>query len=160
MSTKVYTAELDADGLTRLIAKLRAEVPFAVLERPDKVDFPSASEMIEATNWPVGRVFGERVELHWEQEGTTYQVRLASADETTPPPGFSEALVLERPEPEPVWYYLWGEDEMAIGGRLNYSRAIPGKGRGQLGVVEYRDGEGRLIFYRYVGLKREVEHGR
>jgi hypothetical protein len=159
MSTKVYTAELDADKLTTLIAELRVEAPFAILERPDKVDFPGASEMIEAANWPVGRVFGERMELHWEQEGTTYRVRLTRADETTPPPEFGETLVLEGPEPEPVWYYLWGEDEMAIGGRLNYSRAIPGKGRGRLGVVEYRDEEGRLIFYRYIGLRREVEHG-
>jgi len=54
---------------------------------------------------------------------------------------------------------LWGEEDVAIGGRLDYSRIIPGPGRGQLGVIEYRDDSGRLVFYHYAGLKREVEHG-
>jgi hypothetical protein len=159
MSAKVYTAELGDNELAALIATLRAETSFAILERPDKVDFPGASETIDTTNWPVGRVFGGQVELHWERDGATYQVRLSRADGATPPLGFDEILVLDSSEPQPVWYYLWGEDEMAVGGRLNYSRAIPGQGRGQLGVVEYRDQEGRLIFYRYVGLKREANHG-
>jgi len=155
MSVKVYIAELGVKKLTKLIAKLRAQAPFAILERPDKVDFLGPSEMIEVPNWPKGRVFGERLELYWEQEGMAYRVRLTCADEAPSPPEFDEVLTLEEPEPEPVWYYLWGEDEIAIGGRLSYSRAIPGKGRGQLGVVEYRDGEGRLVFYRYVRLRRE-----
>jgi hypothetical protein len=155
----VYTTELGANELTALIATLRGKAPFAILERPNKVDFPGPSETIEAAAWPVGRVFGKQIELHWARKGITYQVRLTQVDEATPSPGFSKVLALNGPEPEPIWYYLWGEDEMAVGGRLNYSRAIPGQGRGQLGVVEYRDEEGRLIFYRYVGLKREANHG-
>jgi len=160
MSAKVYVATMDAEGLTVLIAALRPQVPFAILERPDQVGFPGESETIAAADWPVGRVFGKKVELYWEQEDSAYQTRLTYAGEATPPPEFREMLSLDVPEPEAIWYYLWGEDEVAIGGRLDYSRVIPGRGRGRLGVVEYRDEAGRLVFYRYAGLRREVEHGR
>jgi hypothetical protein len=159
MSTKVYTAELGADKLTTLISTLRAEPSFAILERPREVDFPGSSETIVVAEWPVGRVFGEQCELYWEWDGATYQVRLTRADDATPPLGFVEVLALDGMEAGEVWYYLWGEDDMAIGGRLNYSRAIPGQGRGQLGVIEYRDEEGQLVFYRYIGLKREENYG-
>lgn len=159
MSAKVYVAALDAEELMTLIATLRPQAPFAILERPDKVDFPGRSETIAVADWPVGRVFGAEVELYWEQKDVAYHTRLACLDGSLPSDGFEEACTLDGLEQETAWCYLWGEDDVAIGGRLNYSQAIPGPGRGQLGVVEYRDEAGRLVFYRYVGLKREVEHG-
>lgn len=159
MSARVYVAALDAEELTALIATLRHQAPFAILERPDKVDFPGRSETIAAAAWLVGRVFGERAELYWEQKDTAYQVRLTCTDGSLLPNGSKEALTLDGLKQDTAWYYLWGEDDVAIGGRLDYSRIIPGSGRGQLGVTEYRDQSGRLVFYHYIGLRREVEHG-
>ncbi len=159
MSARVYTGEWPLGELTASISRLRAEAPFAILERPDQVDFPSASEAIEPADWPQGRLFGAQIELYWECEGSEYKVRLTFDGESAPPVKLNQVLALDGAEPEPVWYYLWGEDEIAVGGRLRYSRAIPGKGRGQLGIAEYRDEGGRLIFYRYLGLRREESHG-
>ena len=68
----------------------------------------------------MGRVFGEAVELYWEYEGTAYQTRLTYADGTLPSDKFREVFSLDDSEPMLVWYYLWGEDEIAIGGRLDY----------------------------------------
>jgi hypothetical protein len=93
--------------------------------------------------------------LHWERDGDTYKTRLTRADAVAAPPEFKEVLTLDGTEAERVWYYLWGENEIAIGGRLDYSRAIPGPGREQLGIDEYRDQDGRLFFYRYAGLERK-----
>lgn len=148
MSLRVYTAELAADALTQLIGTVRDEAPFAIVERPDEVEFPGPSDGIDAATWAVGHVFGPQVELHWEKAGAKCSVRLANTQEDTPPPGFSQVLSLDVAE-ETVWYYLREGDE----------GTIPGQGRGQLGVMEYRDEEGRLVFYRYVGLKREVSNG-
>jgi len=160
MSARVYVAALDAEELATLIAILRPQSPFAILERPDKVGFPSRSEIIVAAEWPVGRVFGKEMELYWEQKDVLYQTRLTCTDASLPPNGFEESLMLAGLEQDTTWYYLWGEDDVAIGGRLDYSRIIPSSGRGQLGVTEYRDQSGRLIFYHYIGLRREVGHGR
>lgn len=157
MNVKVYRADLDAAALSTLVATLRDKTSFAILERPDKVKFPGPDEALDPTAWPSGRVFSEEMELRWEQEGGVYRAVLTRSDGAEPPTGFTEVLALDGPEPELVWYYLWGEDEVAVGGRLNYSRAIPGRGRGQLGVVEYRDEAGRLTWYRYLELKREGE---
>jgi hypothetical protein len=161
MSTRVYTAVLCAEVLTAIIACLGSESKerCAILERPDKVDFPDPQDPIDPTAWARGRIFDEQTELYWERDDETYQVRYTRAGEAEPLPGFEEVLVLDDPGPDRVWYYLWGEKEMAIGGRLDYSRAIPGVGRGQLLVEEHRDKDGRLIFYRYAGLKRESDDG-
>lgn len=155
MSTKVYVARLDAAALASLIVTLRIHRSCAILERPDKLDFPGPSEAIDPAEWPIGRVFSDQNELHWEWDGDAYQTRLTRADGLAAPPEFKEVLDLDGTEAERMWYYLWGEDEIAIGGRLEYSRAIPGPGRGQLGIDEYRDQDGRLVFYRYAGLTRE-----
>ncbi|MGH9890490.1 MAG: hypothetical protein ACREA0_00595 [bacterium] len=154
MSMKVYVARLGGTALTALIATLRVNGSCAILERPDKIDFPGPSEPIDPVEWPIGRVFSGQNELHWERDGDAYQARLTRADGLAAPPEFDEVLALDGAEAERVWYYLWGEDEIAIGGRLDYSRAIP-PGRGQLGIDEYRGRDGRLIFYRYAGLRRE-----
>lgn len=155
MRTKVYVAILDEPALATLIATLRVNGSCAILERPDKIEFPSRSEPIDPVEWPIGRVFRDQNELHWKRDGDAYQARLTRADGVAAPPEFEEVLALDGPEAERVWYYLWGEEEIAIGGRLGYSRAIPDTGRGQLGIDEYRDQDGRLVFYRYAGLKRE-----
>ncbi len=155
MSLKVGIAKMDAEKLFEFVKRFRAEVPFAILESLDKVDFPGPSEDIEPTQWSKGRIFGQGLELYWEQKGSMYYVRLSRDDENPLPPEFDEVEGLSDLNSEPIWYYLWGEDDVAIGGRLDYSRAIPGKGRARLGVIEYRDERGRLVFYRYFGLKRE-----
>ena len=154
MSTKVYVARLDEGALATLIVTLRVNGSCAILERPDKIDFPGPSGPIDPVEWPIGRVFRDQNELHWERDGDAYQARLTRADAVAAPPEFKEVLALDGTEAERVWYYLWGEDEIAIGGRLDYSRAIPGTGRGQLGIDEYRDRDGRLVFYHYAGLER------
>ncbi|MGH8563760.1 MAG: hypothetical protein ACREXW_06570 [Gammaproteobacteria bacterium] len=155
MSTKVYVARLGETALATLIATLWVNGSCAILERPDKIKFPGPSEPIDPVEWPIGRVFNDQNELHWERDGDAYQARLTGGDGLAAPPEFDEVLALDDSDAERVWYYLWGEDEIAIGGRLNYSRAIPGPGRGQLGINEYRDQDGRLVFYHYAGLRRE-----
>lgn len=160
MSTRVYTAALCAETLTSAIARLRSEskASFAILERPDKVDFPTATEPIDPIAWPKGRVFDEQTELSWVQNDETYHARYTRQGEAEALPGFQEVLILDGSTLDRVWYYLWGEKELAVGGRVDYSRAIPGTGRGQLLVEEYRDNDSRLIFYRYAGLGRENDN--
>ena len=155
MSLRVSVVEMDAKKLSELVKRFRAEAPFAILERLDKVEFPGPSEDIEPAQWSKGRIFGQNLELYWEQNGSMCRVRLSRDDDGSFPPEFGEDAPSLDLSSEPVWYYLWGEDDVAIGGRLDYSRAIPGKGRAKLGVIEYRDEEGRLVFYRYFELKRE-----
>ena len=125
-------------------------------ERPDRIDFPGASEEIPVAEWPVGRIFGESAELCWEPEGEAFRTRLAWAGPADLPDGFRQELALNGLAQETLRYYMWGEDDINVGGRLDYTRAIPGPGRGRVRVIEYRDPAGRLVFYRYAGLEREV----
>lgn len=158
MSIRVYAAKLQADALSKLIADLRARPGYAILERPDKLKFAGPSEEIDCSSWPVGHAFDSQVELYWEKDDAEYSVRVACVDIGEAPHGFREVLALDGAE-KSVWYYLWGEDDKAVGGRLKYSQAITGPGRGQLRVAEYRDEEGRLVFYRYLELRREASDG-
>lgn len=151
----VYTAKLEVHELRALILSRRAEAPYAILERPDKPDFPGSSETIDPAVWPAGRVFGEEVEICWEQDGAAWKLRLITSTEPAPAAHFKKLLDLCAHTSKQVRYYLRGEDDIAVAGRVSYARAIPGSGRGQLSVLEYRDEEGRLEFYRYVGLERE-----
>lgn len=159
MSTLVAVALLSAEELAAEVDKLRPLAPFAILDRPDAIDFPGWDERVEWPTWPRGRVFGKDAELRWELEAGAWRAVLLRADGGSIPRGFEVVLTLDdamagRPER----YFMWGEKDVAIGGRLNYSRVIPGEGRPELWLVRYVDSVGRLVFYRYVGLNREDAH--
>lgn len=162
MSALISTARLNAERLDFTVNAFCPETtPFAILERPDRIYFPGNDEDIAWATWPHGRVFGTKAELRWEQQGEEFNVILFRADGEKPPAGFEEIRTLEEPGPgQEEWFYLWGENDLAIGGRLHYSRALPGEGRAQLGITRYTDNAGRLIFYRYVGLRREPKDAR
>ncbi len=155
MGAKVYAADLSSEALVDLVADLRAVAPYAFLERLDRIRCPGLDEVWVAHEWPNGRIFGEALELRWESRGDTFHV-VVCQDDGFAPAGLTECLALDESQPHANSYYLWGEDEIRVGRRLEYC-AIPGKGRPQLSVVEYRHRDtGRLEYYRYAGLRREV----
>jgi hypothetical protein len=155
MGAKVYAANLVAETLDSLVADLKAVAPYAILERLDRVKCPGLDEAWVAHEWASGRIFGEGLELCWESRGGVFHV-VVCRDDGCVPAGLTECLDLDGYQSHVNYYYLWGEDEVRIGRRLEYC-AIPGKGRPQLSVVEYRHREtGRLEFYRYADLRREV----
>ncbi len=153
--TTVSTALLTPDAVAANVERLRPRAPFAILERAEKIDFPGEREVVRWADWPKGRIFGSDVELRWEEEDGARRATLIELRADIPS-GFEVVLSLdEATAQKPERYFLWGEDDLAIGGRLDYSRVIPQKGRGELWVVRYTDGAGRLLFYRYVSLQRE-----
>jgi hypothetical protein len=156
MSARVYAAQLEVDQLPTLIDKVRPHTSFAILERLDNVGFYGSSDKTIVSEWQKGRIFGENIELRWDLDSPYCQAILALSDEIQLPEGFSEVLPLDGYRKEDTCYYLWGEDDIAIGGRLDYSKALPhNKGRVKLTVFEYRDKKGCLVFYRYAGLTPE-----
>lgn len=153
--TVVSTAFLTPGAVAANVERLRPRAPFAILECANLIHFPGERDVVQWADWSKGRVFGSDVELRWEEEDGGCRATLVEVSAGVPS-DFEVVLSLdETTAQKPERYFLWGEDDLAIGGRLDYSRVIPGNGRGELWIVRYADSSGRLLFYRYVGLKRE-----
>lgn len=159
--TTVFAARRAAPALEALVGSLwNVECRFGVLERAGELP-RFARDGERWAEWPRGRIFGDRVEVRWERGGEEFETHVIRADGAAGPPGFEPILVLDGDAEcaEMEWCYLWGGDDQAIGGRLKYADAIPGRGRAQLGIKRYTDRAGRLVFYRHVALRREPGDG-
>ncbi|MEW6399741.1 MAG: hypothetical protein AB1503_11365 [Bacillota bacterium] len=153
MDPAVYSGDIDADGLKSLIASLRPQAPYAVLQRVDAVGFPGAEEVFDPVEWEEGRIFGPGVELHWQRGSWGFRVALTRED------GGEGAGLAPVPLPAHLrrqehGYYLWGEDETRIGRSLRYL-SLAGHGRPRLTVAEFYDQNRELCHWRYVGMGRE-----
>lgn len=151
----VHAARLDGGGLDGLVAELRETADYVILEGPNEIAFPASDATITASDWQAGRVFNAHAELVWTQQDGGYDVRYVRAEDQPLPEAFEPVLSLAGCTATLTTCYLWGEDDIAIGGRLDYRAILRGHGRPQLKIVEYRDEAGRLVFYRYAGLRRE-----
>jgi hypothetical protein len=157
MSDQVLVGTLEVGRLQAIVGSLRPRARFGILERLDAIDFPPPqADAVEVARWPKGRIFDQAFELRWEQLGQAYRAVLAT--ETTdilPVAGLSEhALNFDAIESQA--YYCWNERNARLGRTLGY-RCAPGKGPLQLVVREYRDAHWRLVFWRYVELRRQEE---
>ncbi len=153
MNERIFSGALDSAGLQSLVDALRLQARFAILERIDAIDFPPPQkEPIDVAGWPKGCIFDEPFELRWEQTGSAYRVILAGADD------FSALGLAEQSLPSVTdklqAYYCWDERNARLGRTLNY-RCVPGQGNVKLFVREFRDGHGRLTFWRYVRMERD-----
>ena len=157
MSASVCATDMDSGKLAETLAALRPHAPYAILERVDDLTFPSPDERIDQAWWPRGRIFGPDLDLRWEQQGEHYHVVLVHRDRNPLPQGFNgPSLDLSGCDAKQIAYYLWGAGEVRIGRRMDYRAMRPGPGREQLLVEEFRDREdGRLVFHRYVEMRRE-----
>lgn len=164
MSAEVFAARVPEDALASLMDNLwPAAMSMAIVEGEERVHFAGGGEQVQWAMWPRGRAFGESLEIRWERDGEAFDVTMIRAGAGAPiPPGFEQVIILgaDAVAEEKEWYYLWGEREMAIEGRLEYAAAIPHKGRAQAGVVRYTDHTGRLILHRYSAVRREPVDGR
>lgn len=161
MSVTVHAARCGGDALATLLDGLWPEtIDSAILKREDAIQVVRHPASPPSWSSPRGRAFGRHAEVRWEQGGMVFHVVLIRDDGAAAPPSFERALTLDETSvtAEQEWYYLWGEDDLAIGGRLKYGDAIPDAGRAQIGVVRYVDRAGHLILYRYVEMRREPAH--
>lgn len=154
MNDKVYTGILELESLQELVERWRSQAVYSIVERLTTIDFPLPKvECIEVNRWPKGRIFSPNFELRWEQIGEGYRTILTVTDSQLPVSGFNKSGQ-ELPLSEEVEYYCWHERDSRLGRTLQY-RCVPGQGEVKLVVREYRDSYGRLIFWRYVAMKRE-----
>lgn len=149
---QVYVQDMSAASLAQLLASLRPQLPYAIVESSAAIAFLASDEPIAPTQWPNGRAFGPRLEIRWELCGDGAHVMLVCNACLA---AWQEYLDLASCETVQRFYYLWGPDNVALGRALDY-RALPGKGRPQLIVREYCDpDDGRLVFTRDVEMRRE-----
>jgi hypothetical protein len=154
MSEKIWLAELTAEQLTRWLIPPRAEMPFAILERIDRIDFPAGGETIDPVVWAQGRVFGATRELRWERRGAVFQIRVISEQEPGEP--FVVQGEFSKVQVRDSWCYMWGVAEGRIGRRLEYRAMPPGQGRPCLLRRELWQGA-KLVATRLTGMKMEDE---
>lgn len=155
MSARVYASRVDAERLEQLLASLHPEVPFAIVEKLDEIDFPARDAAIDPQVWRQGRLFGPKAELRWEAQGEVFRVWLTKTDGTEPPQGFEERRNLDGYEVERRDYLLRREGrEVNLGRPLRYRALEPGEGPAYLIVEEFYDQAGRLVYYRYAGMER------
>ncbi len=150
----VYIQNLTEAALTELLAAHRPQLPFAIVERVDKIDFPASETPLLPAEWTQGRAFGPAVEVQWSAQGADFHTLWISDD--PPAEGWAMALDLTRCEVQTQAYYLWGPDNIALGRSPEY-RALPaGDGHPQLVVEEYLDANnGVFVFARAVAMQRE-----
>jgi hypothetical protein len=154
MNVRVYTSELDAPTLLTAVETLRSQASYGIVESLTEIDFPPpAREPIDVTQWPKGRIFCQAFELRWEQVGGVYRTVFAGDEGQEPPDGLVEQT-LEAYSSDSIEYYCWNETNPRLSRTLDY-RCVPGKEDVKLVVREYRDDHGRLVFWRYMKLKRE-----
>lgn len=160
MKDAIYAGELTFEALQSVVDTYRPQAQFAILERIDDLAFPvPSSETVNVFRWPKGRLFAPLFELRWEQTNEAYRtiftVEESGKNKGLPPNGLVLQQVDEM-EIEDRRYYLWDETNHRLGRTLRYE-CVPGQGNVQLTVREYRDERGRLVFWRYVEMKREGE---
>jgi hypothetical protein len=153
MTERIWLADLTEPQLSEWLRPTRSQMPFAILERLDAIEFPASDDVIELKDWAQGRVFGPTRELRWERRGAAFWVRVTGTDDPGLP--FVVWSKLGDIETRQTYCYLWGKDEMRIGRRLEY-RAMPdGSGRPCLLQRELWRA-GRLVASRLVGMEMEV----
>ncbi|HDQ73748.1 MAG TPA: hypothetical protein ENN19_16865 [Chloroflexi bacterium] len=154
MNVQVYTGELDALTLQTVLEAIRSQAGYSIVESLTETDFPPPDrESIDVTQWPKGRIFCQAFELRWEQVDGIYRTVFAGEADQRPPTGLV-AQTLEAHSSDSMEYYCWNETNPRLGQTLDY-RCVPGQGDVKLLVEEYRDGHGRLVFWRYIEMKRE-----
>ena len=156
MNEKIWLAELTAEQLAGWLTPPRAEMPFAVLERIDKIDFPASEEELDPTQWTQGRIFGAAFELRWERRGDVFHVRMMGEPASTPLEPFKLWSELGETQVKDGWCFMWGESEGRIGRKLNYRAMPPGMGRPCLLRRELWS-DNKLVATRLVEMKMEVE---
>ncbi len=155
MSARVYASQLEAADLIRLLAELRAEAPFAVVERIDRLAFPAQDAPIDPLEWEHGRLFGPKVELRWEASEGRFRGWLTRTDGQAPPTGFELCRDFEGYEAEECDYLLRREGrEVNLSRPLHYEALEPGERPAYLKVEEFYDQAGRLVYYRCVEMHR------
>jgi hypothetical protein len=162
MSLIVHAAQLDSAELTAVVDELWQDPePRAILEGDTLVRLADGGELLVWGDWPRGRIFDERMELRWDDGDGRFEAILALTDGRPAPTAFAPVMALESGAcvEHREWYYLWGEGDQAIGGRLRYSHTLPGEGRAQVGVARYTDATGRMVYHRYFALRREPGDG-
>jgi len=156
MNDKVYAGTLSADVLQAAVDALRSRARYGIVESLTEIDFPSPyQEPIDVARWPKGRIFCKAFELRWEQVGDGYRTIFARESGWEPPDGLS-VQALEVYSKDSTEYYCWNERNPRLGRTLDY-RCVPGEEDVKLQVLEYRDGHGRLVFWRYTEMRREGE---
>lgn len=154
MNVQVYTGELDAPTLQTVLDALRSQAGYSIVESLTEIDFPPPDrESIDVALWPKGRVFCQAFELRWEQVNSVYRTVFAGEADQKPSTGLVEQT-LEAYSSDSMEYYCWNETNPRLGRTLDYS-CVPGQGNVKLLVREYRDNHGRLVFWRYIEMKRE-----
>jgi hypothetical protein len=152
---RIWIAELSHEQLIGWLKPPRIDVPFSILERIDAIDFPACDEDIFPERWLKGRIFGSGFELRWERVQEIYQVRLTGKND----PGhlFAEWPAAGDALTQNTNCYLWGENEMRIGRRLEFRSLPPSGGRLRLKRLEFRHKSNRsLIADRYIEMKWEA----
>jgi len=157
MRDLVYTGKLDAVALQTAIDILSSRARYGIVESLTEIDFPLPHvEEIDATAWLKGRIFCASFELRWERVDGGYRTIFAGLENVEPPDGLvEEDLQLDLPDEQE--YYCWNERNPRLGRTLDYRcvpGCVPGEGDVKLAVLEYRDHHGRLVFWRYTGMKR------
>ena len=154
MNDKVYINTLPAAALQVAVEALRPHAAYGIVENLTEIDFPPPqAEAIDISRWRKGRIFSPDFELRWERFEEGYRTILVTTNEQPPLPELSDSG-LKLPSPEKIEYYCWRENDSRLGRTLDY-RCVPGRGEVKLFVHEYRDDHGRLIFWRYVDMKRQ-----
>ena len=156
MTDQVHSGKLDVTSLQNIIDVLSPKAPYGIVESLVEIDFPPPNqERIDVTMWPKGRIFCEAFELRWEQVDGGYRVIFAAKNEVKPPEELTKIDYLQLNPPGNQKYYCWNERDPRLSRTLDY-RCVPGRGNVKLTVLEYRDYHGRLVFWRYAEMKREV----
>jgi hypothetical protein len=154
MDDEVYAGVLSADALQAAVDALRPQALYGIVESLTEIGFPPPHQQpLDVKTWPKGRIFCKAFELRWERIGNCYRTVFAGENGWEPPGGLA-AQALEVHSKESTEYYCWKECDPRLGRTLDY-RCVPGNGDVKLVVREYRDDYGRLVFWRYIEMKRE-----
>ena len=99
MPAAIYVGTLSAEALDALLGKLRPQAPHAILERPDKIDFPGPDEPLSPLDWEEGRIFGDPLELRWGRRGDGFRVVLTCEEAGDGHEGLRRGENLGEPDP-------------------------------------------------------------
>jgi hypothetical protein len=156
MKSAIYAGELTFEALQSVVDVYRPQAHFAILERIDALAFPvPLNGAIDISRWPKGRLFAPLFELRWERiDGAYRTIFTTEGNGSLFPDGLAPQRINATEPPIENRYYLWDETNHRLGRTLHYE-CVSGQGNVLLTVREYRDERGRLVFWRYVEMKRE-----
>lgn len=154
----------DCSDLSSLLSVIEYE--FAILEKPDDIQFVSKDKVSALGNlldWDNGRLFGRDGELRWVTRKSTFHVVIISDNRTLPQGFIGEEI---KPGSERM-IYLWGENvvknrkvsdewyELRVPRMISYPFTPTKLGsRLKLVIKEYTLAD-RSTIHRYCGLKEE-----